>query len=56
MCPKRPAGTSITFQLYMPNPRKAFLMLEDGTVFEGKSFGYEAPADGEVVFNSAMTG
>lgn len=40
----------------MPNPRKAFLMLEDGTVFEGKSFGYEAPAAGEVVFNTAMTG
>ena len=31
-------------------------MLEDGTVFEGKSFGYEAPAAGEVVFNTAMTG
>ncbi len=40
----------------MPNPRKAFLVLEDGTVFEGKSFGYEAPAAGEVVFNTAMTG
>ena len=31
-------------------------MLEDGTVFEGKSFGHEAPTAGEVVFNTAMTG
>ena len=31
-------------------------MLEDGTCFSGKSFGYEAPAAGEVVFNTAMTG
>ena len=40
----------------MPDPRKAYLMLEDGTVFEGKSFGHEAPTAGEVVFNTAMTG
>lgn len=40
----------------MPTPRKAFLLLEDGTLFEGKSFGFEAPAAGEVVFNTAMTG
>lgn len=40
----------------MRTPRKAFLLLEDGTLFEGKSFGYEAPAAGEVVFNTAMTG
>ena len=32
------------------------LVLEDGTLFEGKSFGYEAPAAGEVVFNTAMMG
>ncbi|MDY3858905.1 MAG: glutamine-hydrolyzing carbamoyl-phosphate synthase small subunit [Muribaculaceae bacterium] len=40
----------------MPTPRTAYLVLEDGTTFEGKSFGYEAPAAGEVVFNTAMTG
>lgn len=40
----------------MRSPRKAYLLLEDGTLFEGKSFGYEAPAAGEVVFNTAMTG
>ena len=32
------------------------LLLEDGTAFHGKSFGYEKPISGEVVFNTAMTG
>jgi carbamoyl-phosphate synthase large subunit len=32
------------------------LVLEDGTVFRGKSFGYEHPIAGEVVFNTAMVG
>ena len=32
------------------------LVLEDGTKFEGKSFGYDAPVAGEVVFNTAMMG
>ncbi|MBQ0030389.1 MAG: carbamoyl-phosphate synthase (glutamine-hydrolyzing) large subunit [Bacteroidales bacterium] len=32
------------------------LVLEDGTVFKGKSFGFEAPVAGEVVFNTAMVG
>ena len=36
--------------------RKARLILEDGTVFVGQSFGYESDAVGEVVFNTAMTG
>ena len=31
-------------------------MLSDGTEFHGKSFGYETPVAGEVVFNTAMTG
>jgi carbamoyl-phosphate synthase large subunit len=35
---------------------KATLILDDGTVFEGYSFGYERPVAGEVVFNTAMTG
>lgn len=35
---------------------KARLILEDGTVFEGKSFGYNGSTAGEVVFNTAMTG
>ena len=32
------------------------LVLEDGTRFKGKSFGYDAPVSGEVVFNTAMMG
>jgi len=36
--------------------KKAKLILEDGTVFEGKSFGYEKSAAGEVVFYTGMTG
>ncbi|OPX43255.1 carbamoyl-phosphate synthase small chain [Ruminiclostridium hungatei] len=35
---------------------KAFLLLEDGTVFEGNSFGMEGGVVGEVVFNTGMTG
>ena len=35
---------------------KAVLLLEDGTVFEGTSFGAEGMRCGEVVFNTSMTG
>jgi carbamoyl-phosphate synthase small subunit len=35
---------------------KAFLVLEDGTVFEGKSFGANKTSEGEVVFNTSITG
>ena len=35
---------------------KAILMLYDGTVFEGETFGAEKEVCGEVVFNTAMTG
>ncbi|MGH9558425.1 MAG: glutamine-hydrolyzing carbamoyl-phosphate synthase small subunit [Bryobacteraceae bacterium] len=34
----------------------AVLALEDGTVFEGQSFGAPAERSGEVVFNTAITG
>ena len=36
--------------------REAKLILSDGTVFCGYSFGFEAETAGEVVFNTAMTG
>lgn len=36
--------------------RKVTLQLSDGTEFHGKSFGYEQPVAGEVVFNTAMIG
>ena len=34
----------------------AVLALEDGTVFEGQSFGAPVERTGEVVFNTAITG
>ncbi len=36
--------------------KTAFLLLEDGTVFQGMSFGAPSSSVGEVVFNTAMTG
>ena len=36
--------------------KKAILTLEDGLVFEGISFGFDVDAEGELVFNTAMTG
>ncbi|MBB3703215.1 glutamine-hydrolyzing carbamoyl-phosphate synthase small subunit [Alloprevotella rava] len=36
--------------------RSITLVLSDGTKFHGKSFGYEKPVAGEVVFNTAMMG
>jgi carbamoyl-phosphate synthase small subunit len=40
----------------MTDSPKIKLVLEDGTVFNGRSFGYEGSVSGEVVFNTAMTG
>lgn len=37
-------------------PDKAYLVLEDGTIFQGRSFGAAVAATGEVVFNTSMTG
>ncbi len=36
--------------------KKAVLVLEDGSVYEGESFGAETFTYGEVVFNTSMTG
>src|SRR3954462_13473380 len=35
---------------------RGYLVLEDGTIFEGKPFGAPVAATGEVVFNTSMTG
>lgn len=40
----------------MQNIKSVSLILDDGTVFRGKSFGYEKATAGEVVFNTAMVG
>ena len=39
-----------------PNLNSAILALEDGSVFEGGSFGAPVERSGEVVFNTALTG
>jgi len=36
--------------------KKAFLVLEDGSVYDGHAFGAEADAFGEVVFSTSMVG
>ncbi|MGL4346947.1 MAG: carbamoyl-phosphate synthase (glutamine-hydrolyzing) large subunit, partial [Chitinophagaceae bacterium] len=38
------------------NYKAMHLVLENGTIFKGKSFGYEIPIAGEVVFSTGMTG
>ena len=40
----------------MKNRQKAKLVLEDGSVYTGFSFGYSGNTSGEVVFNTAMNG
>ncbi len=40
----------------MSDMKNVTLVLSDGTKFHGKSFGYDAPVAGEVVFNTAMMG
>jgi carbamoyl-phosphate synthase small subunit len=40
----------------MQSQPKATLILQDGSRFEGFSFGSQEPCSGEVVFNTAMTG
>ena len=38
------------------NKKEAILALEDGLIFRGFSFGAEGEADGEIVFNTSLTG
>ena len=40
----------------MNHAENAILALEDGTVFEGRSFGFSGEKTGEVVFNTSMAG
>jgi len=40
----------------MAKETTAKLILEDGTIFTGTSFGFEGSVSGEVVFNTSMTG
>jgi len=59
--PKATAPTPVRYNNQDPITRRslldsAILALEDGTVFEGKSFGAPSERSGEVVFNTAITG
>ena len=36
--------------------KKAKLILEDGSTYEGMSFGYERNVSGELVFSTGMSG
>ncbi len=40
----------------MPDNKDIYLLLEDGTYIKGKSFGFFGDSEGEVVFNTGMTG
>jgi carbamoyl-phosphate synthase small subunit len=40
----------------MKSAQKAILALEDGVVFEGRSFGFPGEKEGEVVFNTSLAG
>jgi carbamoyl-phosphate synthase small subunit len=40
----------------MKSAQRSLLALEDGTVFEGRSFGFLGENAGELVFNTSMTG
>lgn len=43
-------------ELLVPSLQRGSLILEDGTRFEGTSFGYAGPIGGEVVFCTGMVG
>lgn len=43
-------------EVRVSNKERAFLVLEDGSVYEGYSFGAAVAAHGEVVFATSMTG
>lgn len=40
----------------MTNQKPAIILLEDGTIFKGKSIGIDGTAIGEICFNTGMTG
>jgi carbamoyl-phosphate synthase small subunit len=46
----------LTTQESIPAPKKAILVLADGSVFRGTAIGAEGLSVGEVVFNTAITG
>ncbi len=51
-----PAPTPTTSDVGVPDPSPAILVLEDGRVFHGRSFGAVGETFGEAVFSTGMTG
>ncbi|MBE3558299.1 MAG: glutamine-hydrolyzing carbamoyl-phosphate synthase small subunit [Ktedonobacteraceae bacterium] len=51
-----PAEISLHHELFTKEVRRGVLLLEDGTTFEGTSFGYAGATAGEVVFCTGMVG
>src|SRR5207247_5170326 len=51
--PSRRCVTIENYNALLPHAR---LLLEDGTLYEGESFGSTANSIGEVVFNTSLTG
>ena len=52
----RPLAPVKTLECPGEMTRNVILALQDGTVFTGKSFGATGEVDGEVCFNTSMTG
>lgn len=50
------AGNLDIHNMKLKERKKAILLLEDGTIFFGKSIGIDGTATGEVCFNTGMTG
>ena len=47
---------NLSSSMKFPTRKKATLLLEDGTTFEGNSIGKEGTSGGEICFNTGMTG
>lgn len=56
MAKKKAVKKKATAKKQVPAQKKAVLMLEDGTSFEGLSCGYDGETYGEIVFNTSMMG
>jgi carbamoyl-phosphate synthase small subunit len=56
MCTRRINHWSAQKETNHLMPGKAYLILEDGMVFEGTAFGFDGETIGEVVFNTSMSG
>ena len=56
--PERPSRRSFIVRLFLEAPlrKPALLALEDGSLFWGESIGADGHAQGEVVFNTSITG